>query len=68
MEYSKGKMKIDFTKRIEEYKEKSDKEILAYLSDFSQTISYIFFWIKHIETKIKTTIISNTVTIIQQVS
>lgn len=34
MEYSKGKMKIDFTKRIEEYKEKSDKEILAYLSDF----------------------------------
>lgn len=34
MEYSKGKMKIDFTKRIEEYKEKSDKETLAYLSDF----------------------------------
>lgn len=27
-------MKIDFTKKIEEYKEKSDKEILTYLSDF----------------------------------
>lgn len=27
-------MKIDFTKKIEEYKEKSDKDILTYLSDF----------------------------------
>lgn len=27
-------MKIDFTKKIEEFKEKSDKEILTYLSDF----------------------------------
>lgn len=27
-------MKIDFAKRIEEYKEKSDKEILTFLSDF----------------------------------
>lgn len=27
-------MKIDFTKKIEGYKEKSDKEILIYLSDF----------------------------------
>ena len=27
-------MKIDFTKRIEEYKDKSDNEILTFLSEF----------------------------------
>ncbi|MBR5831033.1 MAG: hypothetical protein IKY79_00285 [Bacteroidales bacterium] len=31
-------MKIDFTKRIEEYKDKSDKEIMSYLSDFWNVI------------------------------